>query len=57
MEYFKPIHDFGGDNPTSCGKYQCTETQAVLTCRWVEPEYSEVWRISPWKELLDDQWW
>ena len=47
MEDFEPIDDLLGDTPTSCRKSQYTETQSDLDCRWVEPEYPEVWRISP----------
>ena len=47
MEDFEPIDDLWGDTLTSCRKSQCTETQPVLDCRWVEPEYPEVCRISP----------
>ena len=47
MEDFEPIDDLWGDTPTSCKKSQYTETQPVLDCRWVEPEYPEVWRVNP----------
>ena len=47
MEDCELIDDLWGDSLTPCWRSQSTGTQPVLDCRWVEPEYPEVWRISP----------
>ena len=47
MEDFETIDDLWGDTPTSCNKSKYTETQPVLDCRWVEPEYPEMLRVNP----------
>ena len=57
MEDFEPIDDLWGDTPTSFRISQYIETQHVIDCRWVEPEYPKVCRAGPQKKLLEAQWW
>ena len=47
MEDSEPIDNLWGDSPTASLRFKSTKTQPLLDCSWVEPEYPEVWRMSP----------